>query len=106
MPDRYIVVVAASDNVATAIRELEAGETVEVGVGDDVREIEIAEDVPFGHKIAIADIAAGDTITKYGTSIGNATEAIAPGQWVHVHNVESNYGRGDLAGDEATAVSE
>jgi altronate dehydratase small subunit len=107
MPDRYLVVVEPTDNVATAIRELEAGETVEVQVGEDVRTIEIDDDVPFGHKIAVAEIAAGDTITKYGTSIGNATEDIAPGTWVHVHNVESNYGRGDLAGEgQAEAVSE
>ena len=40
---------------------------------------------------------------KYGKSIGNATEDISAGAWVHVHNVESNYGRGDLAADEAEA---
>jgi altronate dehydratase small subunit len=106
MPDRYLVVVKPSDNVATAIRELEAGETVDVQVGDEVRTIEIDDDVPFGHKIAVEDIEAGDTITKYGTSIGNATERIPAGTWVHVHNVESNYGRGDLADDQAQAVSE
>ena len=107
MPDRYLQVVEPTDNVATALRELDAGETVTVGVGDEERTIEVTEDVIFGHKIAIENIDAGDTITKYGKSIGNATEDIPAGTWVHVQNVESNYGRGDLAGDEqAKVVSE
>ncbi|PSP95951.1 hypothetical protein BRC91_00100 [Halobacteriales archaeon QS_4_62_28] len=107
MPDRYVEVVEPEDNVATALRELESGETITVAVGDGERTVEIPEDVQFGHKIAIEDIAAGETITKYGKSIGNATEDIPAGTWVHIHNVESNYGRGDLAGDtETAAVSE
>lgn len=104
MPDRYLQVVEPVDNVATALRELEAGETVTVGVGGDERTIEVSDDVVFGHKIAIEDISAGETITKYGKSIGNATEDIPAGTWVHVHNVESNYGRGDLANEEETAA--
>lgn len=107
MPDRYLKVVEGSDNVATAIREVSASESVEVAVGDETRTIEVAEDVAFGHKLAVAEIAAGETITKYGTSVGNASQDIAPGEWVHVHNVESNYGRGDKADESrAEVVSE
>lgn len=107
MADRYIQVVEPSDNVATALRELEADETVTVAVGEEERTIQIKTDVGFGHKIAVEDIPDSETITKYGKSIGNATEDIDAGEWVHVHNVESNYGRGDLAGDEQVqAVSE
>mgnify|MGYP006281709947 CR=1 len=107
MADRYLEVVEPVDNVATALRDVEADETVTVAVGDEERTIEISEDVGFGHKIAIEDIADGETITKYGKSIGNATEAIPAGSFVHVHNVESNYGRGDLAEEsDVEAVSE
>jgi len=107
MPDRYLEVVEPEDNVATALRELESGETVTVAVGDEERTVEVPADVQFGHKIAIKDIAEGETITKYGKSIGNATEDISAGTWVHVQNVESNYGRGDLANEpETAAVSE
>jgi altronate dehydratase small subunit len=107
MPDRHLQVVEPSDNVATALREVSAGETVTVGVGDEERSVELVDDVEFGHKLAVEDIDAGGTIVKYGKSIGNATEAIPAGTWVHVHNVESNYGRGDLAdGSEATTISE
>jgi altronate dehydratase small subunit len=106
MADRHLEVVEPIDNVATALREADAGETVTVAVGDEERTIEVEEDIPFGHKLAITDIPAGQTVTKYGKSIGNATEDITAGTWVHVENVESNYGRGDLASEgdeEATA---
>lgn len=107
MPDRYLKVVERSDNVATVLRDVEADETVEVDVGGDVRTVTVAEDVEFGHKIAVEDIPAGETVYKYGVSIGNASADITAGEWVHVHNVDSNYGRGDLAGDnQAQAVHE
>lgn len=107
MPDRYMKVVEASDNVATVLRDVETDETVDVEVGNEVRTITITEDVLFGHKVAIKDIPEGDTVYKYGVSIGNASRNITAGEWVHVHNVDSNYGRGDLAGDgQAQAVHE
>ncbi|WP_101296936.1 UxaA family hydrolase [Halegenticoccus soli] len=101
MVDRYLKVVTPEDNVATALRDVAAGETVDVGVGDESRTVEIVDDVEFGHKVAIEDIDEGDTVYKYGLSIGYASRPIEAGEWVHVHNVDSNYGRGDLAGSAA-----
>ena len=40
-----------------------------------------------GHKMAVAPIAAGAPVLKFGQIIGFATEDIAPGDWVHAHNV-------------------
>ncbi len=45
-----------------------------------------------GQGVAARAIAPGDTIVKYHCPIGLATDAIAPGHYVHVHNVKS----GDL----------
>lgn len=105
MSDERTEVVERRDNVATLLRDVESGETVEVDVGDGGRTITVSEDVEFGHKIAVEEIEEGGTVYKYGKSIGDATGDIEPGDWVHVHNVESNYGRGDLAdgdgGEEA-----
>lgn len=107
MADRYLQVVEPSDTVATALRDVSAGETVTVDRIDSEVPIDVVDDVEFGHKLALEDIPEGEEVTKYAKSIGNATEDIAAGEWVHVHNVESNYGRGDLAsGDQAAAVSE
>ena len=47
-----------------------------------------SERVPRGHKMAIAPIAAGEPVRKFGQIIGFASKSIAPGQWVHEHNVE------------------
>lgn len=107
MVDRYLAVVEPEDNVATALRDIGADETLTVAVGDDERTVDMVDDVQFGHKLAIEDIANSETVTKYGVSIGNATEDIPAGTRVHIHNVESNYGRGDLANEnEMQAVSE
>jgi len=54
-------------------------------------EINIAD----GHKYAVRDIEAGENIVKYGQPIGIASKDILPGQHVHVHNLESDRGRGD-----------
>lgn len=102
MADRYLQVVEPTDNVATALREVEAGETVTVVVADAEWTVEVRDNVTFGHKIALEDIPEGDTVIKYGKSIGNASQDIAAGEWVHVHTIESNYGRGDLASDDQT----
>jgi altronate dehydratase small subunit len=100
MADYNLEVVEPEDNVATALRDVDAGETVSVAVGDETVTVDVREDVAFGHKLAIEAIPAGGTVRKYGKSIGNATGDIEPGEWVHVHNVESDYGRGDLAAEE------
>ncbi|XVH33422.1 UxaA family hydrolase (plasmid) [Haloferacaceae archaeon DSL9] len=84
---------AETDNVVTAIDDLETGATIPTA--DET--IEVGEDVPFGHKIAIVPIERGERIVKYGETIGEASEPIDPGEWVHTHNCESTRGRGDLA---------
>ena len=46
-------------------------------------------DVPIGHKIALVDIKAGDTVWKYGHDIGKAVANIKKGEHVHVHNLKT-----------------
>jgi arabinonate dehydratase len=45
------------------------------------------ERVPRGHKMAIVAIRDGEPVRKYGQIIGFASRHIAPGEWVHEHNV-------------------
>jgi altronate hydrolase len=59
-----------------------------------------ARRVPAGHKVALRPHAAGDAVRRYGQIIGFATEAIAPGEWVHTHNLSM----GDFARDYAWGV--
>ena len=77
----------AADNVLTVIATLEAGACIRVGEAD----IMIPARLPLGHKIAARAIAAGEKIIKYGAPIGSAKQAIAAGEHVHTHNVQSDY---------------
>lgn len=79
------------DNVAVALRPIAAGEDLQL----DKESVRAVQDIPQGHKIALTAIPAGSSVTKYGYPIGHAITAIAPGEWVHTHNVKTN-----LAGEE------
>ena len=78
---------APQDNVAVALRPLRSGETVMLG---DIP-LRVARDIAVGHKLAARAIARGEKIVKYNCPIGSATAAIAPGEYVHTHNVASDY---------------
>ncbi|UCC54465.1 MAG: UxaA family hydrolase [Anaerolineaceae bacterium] len=92
-----VFVIDESDNVATNVAdEIPQGTMVDVmGTAIETKDL-----IPYGHKMAIQAIPKGGTVLKYALSIGSATEDIQPGNHVHVHNVESNRGRGDLAAQE------
>jgi len=85
--DRRLLRLSPEDNVAAATTTIQAGETVMIGG----RPVRIAQTIPTGHKVAILLIAEGQKITKYGAPIGSATRDIQPGDYVHTHNVKSDY---------------
>jgi altronate dehydratase small subunit len=91
------LILNAKDNVATTLENVKAGERVAAALGDEVIYLDVVEDIPYGFKVARADIALGSEVYKYGEVIGRASKAIGKGQLVHVHNVEGIRGRGDLA---------
>lgn len=79
------------DDVGVATEEIRRGEEV-TGVYMDTEEtITLAArgDIPLSHKIAVNDIPAGGEVTEYGVRIGLAKQAIAAGDFVHVHNIRS-----------------
>jgi (2R)-sulfolactate sulfo-lyase subunit alpha len=51
--------------------------------------LEAKQDIPIGHKVALTDVAAGDTIIKYGEDIGRAVAPVGKGEHLHVHNVKT-----------------
>lgn len=93
---RKAVIIDEKDNIATATVDLKAGEKVDMFLMDEIISIDVAQNILFGHKFAIKDIPQGAEVLKYGESIDKATQYIQVGQHVHVHNVESQRGRGDL----------
>jgi altronate dehydratase small subunit len=94
---RHAIAIKPEDNVATAIRDIAADEDATVGVDDRTLTIKVSQPIALGHKLALRPIRKGDEVLKYATVIGRATQDIQVGEHVHVHNVESTRGRGDLA---------
>ena len=84
---RAVMILSPGDNIAVAVRDIAAGEKVEL----DGRAVIITAPVLTGHKIAARPIASGERVIKYGAPIGKATAAIAPGETVHLHNLTSDY---------------
>lgn len=81
------------DNIVIALADLAAGSEC---TADGPNAL---QSVKQGHKIAIALIAAGQNVLRYGQIIGQAKSDIAPGEHVHVHNL----GMGDHSQDYAFA---
>jgi altronate hydrolase len=79
------------DNVATCLADAAAGDRVAV----DGKTIALIDAVPRGHKFALAPIACGAAVVKYGFPIGVATADIAAGAHVHSHNLATA-----LSGDD------
>src|SRR5881296_426220 len=74
-----------ADNVAVLVdAPAPAGTRVEV---EGVAAFSLKNEVPKGHKVALADVAAGGPVIKFAQLIGVASKPIAQGEHAHVHNV-------------------
>ena len=85
--DLDALMVDDKDNVAVCLHDIEQGTEAAVRLGKDNIPVTAGAAIPRGHKIAMKEISKGEKIIKYGEIIGQATEDIAKGQHVHVHNV-------------------
>jgi len=87
MNDPRLLRLAPDDNICVARTTIAAGETIWIGG----RDVTVPVPIPTGHKISVRAIAAGEKVFKYGAPIGSATQPIAPGDYVHTHNLKSDY---------------
>jgi (2R)-sulfolactate sulfo-lyase subunit alpha len=86
------------DLVAVAVRDLVPGPVTGAYLrGPDSVAVDLREPVPLGHKLALADIAAGQDIIEYGQLVGVASRDIGRGGYVHVHNMRSARWRSSVA---------
>lgn len=88
------------DNVATLLGDADATVTI-VGGGA----VALNEAVAHGHKVALADIAPGAPVVKFGIAIGTASVAIRAGDWVHLHNCASAFDERSGGFDGVTGAS-
>ena len=75
-----------ADNVAVAIEPLKEGESILI---DDIV-INVIEDIPAGHKIALKNFIQGENVIKYGYPIGHVLTDKAKGSWINENHVKTN----------------
>ena len=88
----HFVLHDARDTVAVVVVEgVTAGCAMTGWVMDDDRMIQVnaLQDIPIGHKVALADMATGDTVLKYGIDMGKVVAPIKKGEHAHVQNVKT-----------------
>ena len=86
---KKVLKINKADNVAVAITDgLISGERVVL----DEKEFVLLNDIPYGHKFAIADMCEGDAVVKYGYPIGRLTKSVKRGEWIHTHNLATSLG--------------
>ncbi len=88
----HVVLHDARDTVAVAVVEgIEAGTRLTAWIMDEDKTVavEAAQDIPIGHKVALKDMAVGDTVYKYGVDIGKVVAPIKVGEHAHVHNIRT-----------------
>ncbi len=88
----HFVVHGEGDSVGVVVVEgVKAGDALNGWVMDEDQTLEIRalENIPIGHKLAIRDLANGDTVIKYGVDIGRAVAPIKRGGHVHVQNLKT-----------------
>ena len=96
MAEKRALILTTKDTVANALEEVAAGEVIAARIGDETRLVTALERIPFGFKVALEHVPLGGDVLKYGEVIGRASQPIAKGELVHVHNLEGARGRGDL----------
>ena len=80
------------DNVGVVVVEgLSAGTDMLCVITEDNSDFHAVanQDVPIGHKVALTDLAVGDTVIKYGQDIGRVVAPIRKGDHVHTHNLKT-----------------
>ena len=88
----HFVLHDADDSVAVVVVEgVKAGTAMTGWVMDDDRTVNLParQDIPIGHKVALKDMAAGDTVVKYGSDMGKVVAPIKAGEHAHVHNIKT-----------------
>ncbi len=79
------------DDVGVAVEDLEAG--VEIGAvtleGKPAGAVNLVDNVPLGHKIAMNDLRSGQDVIEYGRVIATALQDAPRGSHIHIHNIKT-----------------
>ena len=99
MSMQSVIQIHPDDNVCVATRPLTAGTEIVCGTA----RFTLSAACPLGAKLALVALTAGDKVIKFGEPIGSLTADVQVGDYIHTHNLESDYlhtyERGDLIGE-------
>jgi hypothetical protein len=93
-----------NDSVVTLLDSGKAGDEITLIGEKTFLQLDLQEKIKEGHKAACKNIKQGEQVIKYGFPIGVATRDIRVGEWVHTHNIASNYDQQDSSPDLATGA--
>ncbi|SFP89316.1 UxaA family hydrolase [Variovorax sp. 770b2] len=88
----HFVLHDAKDTVAVVVVEgVKAGMSLTGWIMDEDRmtSVDARQDIPIGHKVALRDMATGDTVWKYGIDMGKVVAPIKAGEHAHVQNIKT-----------------
>lgn len=88
----HFVLHDARDTVAVVVVEgVKAGQMLNGWIMDEdkMTSVQARQDIPIGHKVALKDMAPGDTVWKYGIDMGKVVAPIKAGEHAHVQNIKT-----------------
>ena len=88
----HFVLHDTGDTVAVVVVEgVKAGMSLSGWImdADRMMTVQALQDIPIGHKVALKDMATGDTVIKYGIDMGKVVAPIKAGEHAHVHNIKT-----------------
>jgi len=84
-----VLVLNEKDTVGVAMDDLRAGDIGVYLLAGKKYEVNVVQDIPIYHKMALTAMLEGEHAYKYGQEIGRVTLDITAGQHVHSHNLIS-----------------
>ncbi|WP_298692275.1 UxaA family hydrolase [uncultured Sphingomonas sp.] len=82
-----LILLHEDDNVFVVVAPIEIGDILTIGGGT----LPAREGITVGHKIARRPLDPGEKVIKYGAPIGSMTAHADTGDWIHMHNMKSDY---------------
>ena len=82
-----VILLHPNDNILVCVAHIYAGDQILI----DDESVSVSSEIEVGHKLARRALAVGDKILRYGAPIGSMTQAVAKGEHVHMHNMQSDY---------------
>ncbi|NJL12340.1 MAG: altronate dehydratase [Microscillaceae bacterium] len=83
MESRLFLIISPEDDVAVALQDLSAGQTLFI----NQKPIKLPQPVPAKHKFALRPLERGAYVKMYGVRIGQATRPLALGEVLHLQNL-------------------